>query len=179
MCYDRDMNAKVARTPPCGRKVPRRNDRPKDADRVIEALEQKLEAWVEANELNRSEARVKILRAIVAQPGHFRAGDVLEPLRGLYPEVGKATLYRNLPIFVECGILQEGPVDSDGQAFYEISDDDHHDHLVCLDCHQIFEFHEEKIEDLQSQAAKRLGFSVRSHRHVVYAACEMLKKKST
>lgn len=171
------MNAKATRMPPCGRKVPRRNERPKESDRTFESLERKLAAWVDANDLNRSEARTKILRVIVGQPGHFRAQDLLEPLAAQYPEVGKATLYRNLPILVECGILQEGPVDASGQAFYEISEEGHHDHLVCLDCHQIFEFHEEKIEDLQSQAARRLGFSVRSHRHVVYAACEFLKKK--
>jgi Fur family ferric uptake transcriptional regulator len=171
------MKAKSAKTPPCGRKMPGRNEKPRDVEKTVEGLARQLDAWVDAQGLKRSEARMKILRVIVAQPGHFRTQDLLEPLHAKYPEVGTATLYRNLPILVESGILQEGPVDSNGQAFYELSDDEHHDHLVCLDCHQIFEFHEDKIEDLQNQAAHALGFSVRTHRHVVYAACDYLKKR--
>jgi Fur family transcriptional regulator, ferric uptake regulator len=167
------MNAK---SPPCGRKVAVDSRRPKDIQKLIESLRAKLEAWVGARDLKHSEARVKILHALVHHGAHFRAQDLLESLHVRYPEVGKATLYRNLPILVEAGVLQEGPVDSAGQVFYEISDDEHHDHLVCLDCHQIFEFHEKKIEDLQAEAAHRMGFSVRDHRHVVYAACEYLKK---
>ncbi len=119
-----------------------------------------------------------MLETIVYEARHFRVQDLLARLGRRHPEVGQATLYRNLPILVESGILQEGPTDADGQTFYEAAHEEHHDHIVCVDCRRIFEFHDEAIESRQVSVAKRLGFAPRDHRHVIYASCEYLAKRS-
>jgi Fur family ferric uptake transcriptional regulator len=142
-------------------------------------MKQRLDQYSTDKQLNRSEAREKILETIVKEVRHFRSLDLLERLAKRYPEVGRATFYRNLPIFVESGILKEGPTDSDGQVFYEICEnesDEHHDHIVCMDCGKIFEFHDDAIESRQSQVSKKMGFSAKKHTHVIYAECEYLKK---
>jgi Fur family ferric uptake transcriptional regulator len=166
---------------PCGRPIPAHDDHPgedgPDPDQLFAKLRDQLTAFVDAKGLNRSEARVKILETIVREARHFRAQDLLGRLQKRHPEVGKATLYRNLPILVESGLIQEGPMDSQGQALYELAEHEHHDHIVCIDCRKIFEFHDETIEKRQTQIAKGMKFDLKRHHHVIYAECEYLAGK--
>lgn len=163
----------------CGRPPAREPSESAAETRVLlAALLKRLDGFVVSRGLNRSETRRKILETIVREARHFRALDLLERLAERHPEVGKATLYRTLPVLVESGLIQEGPTDSEGQVMYELADGDHHDHIVCLDCHRIFEFHDDEIEKRQEAVTSRLGFSTRSHRHVVYANCDFQTKKS-
>lgn len=141
-------------------------------------LKDRLRAYVLSNRLNQSEAREKILETIVTEARHFRPLDLVDRLRARHPEIGRATLYRNLPILVASGVLQEGPTDPTGQCFYELTDSEHHDHLVCLDCGKIFEFHDATIEKRQESISRALRFAPESHRHVIYARCEYAQKKS-
>ncbi len=156
---------------PCGR--PLGHDA-KQGVQLLNRLLKKLAAFVEKKGLNRSQAREKILETIVKEARHFRAQDLLERLQKRYPEVGKATLYRNLPVLVESGLIQEGPMGPHGNALYELSEDRHHDHIVCMDCEQIFEFHNDFIEQKQTLISKKMGFTLRDHRHVIYASCDYL-----
>jgi Fur family ferric uptake transcriptional regulator len=175
------MQAKTSAKPksaslPCGRPIPQLRVKSTDKSDVLRTMMLRLSNYVEEKNLNRSEARTKILETIVSEASHFRAQDFLELLRKRHPEVGKATLYRNLPILVECGVLQEGPQDSEGNKFYELADEDHHDHIVCLDCSKIFEFHDAVIERRQEAVTDHLRFKPQNHRHVIYASCEFLQK---
>ncbi len=166
------------KTLPCGRPRPAKVASSKDDQVLLEALTGRLDAFVAKKKLNRSEARWKILETIVKEARHFRAQDLCLRLQSRHPDVGRATVYRNLPILVESGLIQEGPRDAEGQILYELSDDEHHDHIVCVDCKNIFEFHDDSIEEKQARASKKLSFTVRDHRHVVYASCDFLRKKA-
>jgi Fur family ferric uptake transcriptional regulator len=160
---------------PCGRPIPETQSY---GQPVLQALKLRLEQFAAEKQLNRSEAREKILETIVKESRHFRPLDLLARLGKRFPEVGRATFYRNLPIFVESGILKEGPQDSDGQTFYELStteNEEHHDHIVCVDCGRIFEFHDHAIESRQVEVSKNLGFSAKKHSHVIYADCDYKK----
>ncbi|MBC7386292.1 MAG: transcriptional repressor [Cryobacterium sp.] len=174
------MKAKAPTSPPsrslpCGRPLPKLENTGEDGEQLLANLNQRLEQYVSDRRLNRSEARAKILETIVFEARHFTPQDLLAHLGKRFPEVGKATLYRNLPVLVESGILQEGPTDSEGQSFYELSDGEHHDHIVCTDCHRIFEFHDETIERRQDSVAEGMKFKTQSHRHVIYASCSYRK----
>ncbi|MGZ3707544.1 MAG: transcriptional repressor, partial [Bdellovibrionota bacterium] len=59
---------------------------------------------------------------------------------------------------------------------YEPVDEEHHDHIICVDCGEIFEFHDDQIESQQSQVAREMKFEEVRHRHVVYARCAYKKK---
>ncbi len=162
---------------PCGRKIPSSTKSQNPTRSILKELNESLASFTESKNLNRSAAREKILETIFYEARHFTPHSLLQHLKKRYPEVGRATLYRNLPILVQSGIIQEGPPDSEGQTTYELSGDDHHDHILCLDCNKIFEFHDEEIEAKQNSISKDLGFKPRRHHHVIYAECEFLKRK--
>ena len=47
----------------------------------------------------------------------------------------------------------------------------HHDHLVCLACGELIEFHSEDIEKLQDAIAGSHDFDVVSHTHKLFGYC--------
>ncbi len=162
-------------TLPCGRPQPKASGSNENLASLYEAARKKLERFVTQKNLKQSEVREKILEVIVYEVRHFRAQSLLERLHSKYPEVGKATLYRTLPILLESGIIQEGPVDSEGQIYFELTEQAHHDHIVCLDCHKIFEFHDSIIEGRQEVLSNALQFTVKNHQHVIYTNCNYFR----
>ena len=47
----------------------------------------------------------------------------------------------------------------------------HHDHLVCLDCGRVEEFFDPEIERRQNSVAKKHGFSLSEHALSLYGRC--------
>jgi len=78
-----------------------------------------------------------------------------------------ATVYRTVRLFDAAGLIDRHDF-GDGRARYEKSSDDHHDHLVDVKSGDIIEFHDEQIEELQTQIAKKLGFRLIGHRMELY-----------
>lgn len=163
---------------PCGRPAPASKSDPRESKVLLTQMMGRLEKYINDQSLKKTEARGKILETIVYEARHFTALDLLAHLSKRHPDIGKATLYRNLPILVESGVIQEGPTDRAGQTLYELSDEEHHDHIVCLDCRNIFEFHDEMIEARQEQLAGKMSFALKDHRHVIFAACAFKKRSS-
>lgn len=91
--------------------------------------------------------------------------------RAADPTVSSATVYRTINMLVEIGVAtkrQFGP----GSASFECSYiKDHHDHLVCLSCAKIVEFHQDMIEQMQEQVAREHGFRLSHHRLELFGIC--------
>ena len=103
--------------------------------------------------------------------------ELLAKVRERDPRVGYATVYRTLKLLAECGVANERRF-GDGLTRYELADDaTHHDHLICLDCGDIVEFEEPRVEELQDKVARRHGFVLRSHKHELYGICPRCQTK--
>jgi Fur family ferric uptake transcriptional regulator len=101
---------------------------------------------------------------------HLTAEDVYRQLLSQNLDIGLATVYRVLTQFEQAGILSRSHFESD-RAIYELNQGEHHDHLVCLDCGRVEEFHDAEIEALQIKVAKKQGFEIADHALSIYAHC--------
>lgn len=158
---------------PCGRKIQASVEATTISKRV---LSEKLVRLVSEKGLNSSHSRDRILEIVSTLSGHFSASDLIRGVVKKYPGIGPATVYRSLPLFVEAGILRETLTTENGETIFEIEKDHHHDHIVCLDCHSIFEFHNPQIERAQERLSADLNFSPQNHKHVIYARCDLLER---
>jgi len=115
--------------------------------------------------------RLKILEIFqTAEQRHLTAEDVYRILLAERSDIGLATVYRVLTQFEQAGILSRNHFET-GKAVYELRDDQHHDHLVCLDCGHVEEFFDPEIEARQSAVAKAKGFVIADHALSLYANC--------
>jgi Fur family ferric uptake transcriptional regulator len=115
--------------------------------------------------------RLKILELFQrSTQRHMTAEDVYRQLVLQNVDIGLATVYRVLMQFEQANILTRSHFESE-RAVYELNEGEHHDHLVCLDCGRVEEFHDPDIEALQVKVAKRQGFEIADHALSLYAHC--------
>ena len=116
--------------------------------------------------------RLKILELFQkSKQRHLTAEDVYRQLLLANEDIGLATVYRVLMQFEQADILKRSHFESE-KAVYELNEGEHHDHLVCLDCGRVEEFHDPDIEALQDKIAKRQGFDLADHALSLYAHCK-------
>ncbi len=112
-----------------------------------------------------------ILKAVMSRHDHFEPEDILVSLHAKGERVSTASVYRTLPLLIESGIVAKNPCDRMGARLEHVLGHDHHDHLVCVSCGKIVEFHNPEIEDLQEKVADDHGFKVEGHRLVISGYC--------
>jgi len=107
---------------------------------------------------------------------HITAEDLYRIINKRHKEIGSTTVYRTLKLLEESG-LATARVFADQLTRYEpVSEDEHHDHLICLDCGSITEFEDPKLERLQEKIASDFGFSIVDHKMEFYGYCKDCKK---
>ena len=115
--------------------------------------------------------RIKILE-ILQQPEnqHISAEDLYKLLLEMGEEIGLATVYRVLNQFDDAGIVNRHHFEG-GKSVFELSQKKHHDHLVCLKCGKVVEFHDDLIEDRQERIAEEHGMRLTNHSLYLYGYC--------
>src|SRR5690554_1257489 len=112
--------------------------------------------------------RVKIMQILeTCEPRHMSAEDVYKTLMEAGEDVGLATVYRVLTQFEAAGLVIRHNFDG-GHAVFELDDGEHHDHIVCVDSGEVFEFYDEKIEQRQQEIVEEMGYELVDHSLVLY-----------
>lgn len=135
---------------------------------MAEALE-RFREYLATQGLRLTKQREQVARALADASDHLSADELAERLRS--EGVSKSTVYRTLQLLVEAG-LADGQDYGDGRLYYELMvGRHHHDHLVCLACGQLIEFHSPEIERLQDNVSQAHDFDVVSHTHKLFGYC--------
>jgi Fur family ferric uptake transcriptional regulator len=126
--------------------------------------------------LRKTAQRDAIIEAAFSTEKHYTAEELLAMSKAIEKSVSRATVYRTLPLLVECGVLREMDFGRD-QKYYDPNFNQHpqHNHLICVDCDRIVEFEDKNIETLENCITKRLGFSPASKIVRIEATCDQLK----
>jgi Fur family ferric uptake transcriptional regulator len=147
-------------------------------DVSLEHFRALLQAYMAKKGLRSTDQRRLIVDTFFHAQNHVSIEDLLALVRAQDARVGYATVYRTLKLLTECGVAFERRF-GDGLTRYELADDaSHHDHLICVDCGDITEFEEPRIEAIQEEVAKRYGFEIRSHKHEMYGVCAKCRAKA-
>lgn len=123
--------------------------------------------------LKATSPRVKILEILTAGTEHGRhlsAEDVYRQLLTSELDIGISTVYRVLNQLVDASVLLRHTFEA-GHAVYELNEGAHHDHLICLSCGRVEEFHDDAIESRQERVANERGFVLRDHALALYGVC--------
>ena len=82
-------------------------------------------------------------------------------------KISVATVYRTVKLLEEHGIIDKHDFKA-GKARYEVSTENHHDHLIDVNSGEIIEFVDDEIEQLKKKIASRLGYDLIDHRLELY-----------
>ncbi len=127
----------------------------------IAAEQVKMVQGIIDKKLNRrnTKQRQLILKIIERADGHLDADQIYERVRQLLPGISLSTVYRNLQLFRNVGLLAEHQF-SGMRRRYEIATRSRHHHLMCIGCGRIFEFSCPSSDGLQTRITREKGFRV-------------------
>ncbi len=98
---------------------------------------------------------------------HLSADDIYLALQQAGEDIGLATVYRVLTQFEAAGLVMRHNFEG-GHAVFELSTDDHHDHMVCIETGAVIEFHDSAIEKRQHEIAAEHGYELVDHSLVLH-----------
>lgn len=123
--------------------------------------------------------RIYVLEVLEENVGeHLTAEEIYELVKKKSPEVGLATIYRTVQLFLDLKIVDSLNL-NDGCVRYELSSFDqahHHHHLICEACGKVFEVKEDLLESIEEKIARDYNFSVNDHILKIYGVCEACKQ---
>ncbi len=131
----------------------------------------RLDRYLATQELKQTQQRKLIIQNFLDVGGHTDAEALYRRMRKDHKNIGLATIYRTLNLLKAANLAVQHSF-ADGRAVFEpLVPDEHHDHLVCMKCHKVVEFKNEKIEMLQTEVAQRFGFNLVDHRLDLFGYC--------
>jgi len=122
--------------------------------------------------------RQVILDTFINTNEHLTAEELHRRVKVIDRAVSAATVYRTINMLVDIGVANKSQFGGGSASFEMDVDKQHHDHLVCLSCGIIIEFHDEHIEQAQEQIALKHGFSLLRHRMELYGTCPACQAKA-
>ncbi len=141
-------------------------------EKLVQEKEAAFARFIQEQGLKTTRQRNTIVSVFVRLRGHISVEELLVEVKKVNPRIGYATVYRTLHLLVESGLGEERRF-GDGLARYEgHSDVEHHDHMICLECGQISEFYNPRLEALQEQLAEENNFQIYRHRLELYGVCK-------
>ncbi len=126
--------------------------------------------------LRHSEARLFVAKIFFEFDQHIGIEELYRSVRKQNQKIGIATVYRTLNLLVDSGLALKRNFET-GAVTYEKKPLKHHDHLICVICHQVIEFHHDPIEVMQEEVARQHGFVLTSHRMELYGNCRTCSSK--
>ncbi len=107
---------------------------------------------------------------------HFTSEELVSDVQTIDPSVSRASVYRTLALLHEAGVVEKHDFRY-GPPNYEVTmGKAHHDHLMCVQCGEIIEFQEPRVERLQDEVVKRYGYQLLSHTHKLYGLCRTCQR---
>ena len=133
--------------------------------------ELRFEGFLRAKKLKLTGERMAILSAIFNRNSHFDAETLHASLRDKGGDISRATVYRTLDLLVQCGLVRKSSLGSTHANYEAAHDNEHHDHLICLNCRKVIEFFRPDLETLQEAICSEKAFKPMHHSLQIFGLC--------
>ncbi|MCR3923213.1 MAG: transcriptional repressor [Firmicutes bacterium] len=136
----------------------------------------KLGIQLKAKGYKLTQQRQQIMNFLQDSSLRLSAQDIHQQLKQQNSAISLDTVYRNLRLLTEIGIVGQISLPS-GSVYERVEDQEHHHHLVCVDCEKVVCIAycpEMKTYMAQAGAA---GFDVIGHSFEIYGRCASCRHK--
>ncbi|MEK5645636.1 transcriptional repressor [Paenibacillus rhizosphaerae] len=116
-----------------------------------------------------TDQRRTIAKIFAKHDGYLSPKDVYEQLRKVYPGVSFDTIYRNLRLLSDVGLLARFYFMDGGQKFKACKLDHHHHPLICVNCEKTVAFDYCPMDHLGDLPGH---YKIVNHRFEIYGICE-------
>jgi Fur family ferric uptake transcriptional regulator len=145
----------------------------------VEAAHEILSKYLkEKGKLRATPERFAILDAVLQSQGHFDAEGLYYRMITKGIKVSKATVYNTLDLLQSCGLVSKYRFAENTSRYEKAFGRPHHHHLICLECGDIIEFVNERLEKIQDEVCNDKNFTPQSSSLQVFGTCSKCKRKA-
>ena len=120
--------------------------------------------------------RINMLECI-AKKGHMSNDDIYAEVSKIHPSLSLATVYKNIALMVEKGVLIEVSIAGE-KSKYELAKDDHI-HLVCTKCGEVEdELYNQSADALFASITRDVNFRLSKHQITLYGICSRCQEEA-
>ncbi len=110
----------------------------------------------------------RIILAILSETeGHPDALEIFRRAAEIDSSLSLSTVYRTMKLLEGLGAIHRHAFEG-GPSRFEQAGGDHHDHLIDIETGDVIEFKSDRIEQLQNEIARSLGYDIIHHRLELY-----------
>lgn len=122
--------------------------------------------------------RIEILRVLMNAGAPVSAHAVLVRVQETYPYISQDTVYRNLSMLANTGLVNQINLQNQGLSLFEFQGDAHHHHAICLTCGKTFCIDSCPMPEVIPLPTADRNFRVISHAFELYGYCSACHVKS-
>ncbi len=145
-----------------------------DIDAAHQILEQHLKS---SGKLRATSERFAVLDAVLQSQGHFDADDLYYRMITNGTKVSKAKVYNTLELLKECGLVSKYRFAEKTSRYEKAFGKPHHHHMICLQCGDIIEFVNDRLERIQEDVCNEKSFTPQSITLQIFGTCAKCRKK--
>ncbi|MET0943442.1 MAG: Fur family transcriptional regulator [Mesorhizobium sp.] len=108
-----------------------------------------------------------ILNILSETEGHPDALEIFHRAAAIDGSISLSTVYRTMKLLEGMGAIHRHAFEG-GPSRFEQAGGGHHDHLIDIETGDVIEFKSDRIEQLQDEIARALGYDIVHHRLELY-----------
>jgi Fur family zinc uptake transcriptional regulator len=112
--------------------------------------------------------REMMVQLFAEENRYLSAKEVLDHMQKIYPGLSFDTVYRNLSLFEDLGILEGTDWDGERRYRFRCEGDTHHHHLICTECGRTRKL---EICPMNAILGQPEDFHITGHRFEIYGRC--------
>ncbi|MBI1807773.1 MAG: transcriptional repressor [Ignavibacteria bacterium] len=143
----------------------------------ISAAKNTLTDYLKEKKLRPTRERFLLLEEIMKTNGHFDADTLHASLISKGLKASRATVYNTLDLLAECGLISKYRFGESQSRYEKAFGRPRHDHLICLECGDIIEFVNDKLERIQQEVCQEKKFKIQNSTLQIFGVCSKCQSK--
>lgn len=144
---------------------------PDKLNQIVAEVKAIFSTHLEKFSLRKTPERYAILEEIYRRTDHFDAEALYIHMKNQSYRVSRATVYNTLELLVSCDLIRKHQFGKNLAQYERSYGFKQHDHLICLDCGDVKEFCDPRIQQIKTTMGDILEFEVVHHSLNIYGKC--------